>query len=141
MNLLPKTNSQLGEWKVTANEILKVKESIIAKFQLKTKRDGEQSKYSEMSFDKLFASSEARRDQNEYTIGTVHSVKGETFEAVLLFVKKKGGNGQGYANILESKIEENEELRTIYVGITRPRKVLVLAVPKEDVNVWKRKFL
>ena len=36
--------------------------------------------------------------------------------------------------------KEQEELRIIYVGMTRPRKVLQLAVPADDVNLWTHKF-
>lgn len=58
----------------------------------------------------------------------------------MLFVKKRGGNIQNYAKILKLKIEESEELRIIYVAITRPRKVLIVVVPKRDKKVWERKF-
>ena len=34
-----------------------------------------------------------------------------------------------------------EEMRIVYVGITRPRKVLMLAVPDEDVKDWKNKCI
>jgi len=140
IKLLPETGLQLGEWKEKANVVLRENQNIVSGFQLKTKRDMGANKYSEMYLRELFAKEESRTNEDKYTIGTIHSVKGETFVAVLLFVGKRGGNSQKYENILKSSIEENEELRTVYVAITRPRKVLVLAVPKQDISVWRRKF-
>lgn len=140
VRLLPKTKLQLGEWKEKANKVLKENQNIISDFQLKTKRDMGTNKYSKMCFTDIFTKKEVRINETEYTIGTVHSVKGETFEAVLLFVGKKAGNGQKYANVFNSKIEEDEELRTIYVAITRPRKILVVAVPEGDKEVWEQTF-
>ena len=39
-----------------------------------------------------------------------------------------------------AKPNEEEELRNVYVGITRPRKMLMLAVPLEDVVAWTAKL-
>lgn len=79
---------------------------------------------------------------NEYRLGTVHSVKGETFDAILLLVKQKGASARFYRTLLnnEVKTDSDEELRIVYVAITRPRKVLVIAVPEGDGTVWKNKF-
>jgi len=144
INFLPSTYKelQLGEWVKQSKEILENNISIISNsnFQLKIKGDRKPNKYSESHFDDIFAKKEARTDEKNYTIGTIHSVKGETFVAVLLFVRKNAGNSQKYSNVLKSKIEENEELRTIYVAITRPRKVLVIAVPKGEKVIWEDKF-
>jgi len=73
-----------------------------------------------------------------FTVGTIHSVKGRTFDAVLLILGKKAGNKSNYTTMLTKgpKEGEHEELRNIYVGITRPRKVLILAVPNDDVHTW-----
>jgi DNA helicase-2/ATP-dependent DNA helicase PcrA len=85
---------------------------------------------------------ENSRDRN-YRIGTVHSVKGETFEAVLLILRTRG-LGPHYRTMLNQNVltTASEELRIAYVGLTRPRKVLQLAVP--DANneaAWKNKLL
>ena len=34
----------------------------------------------------------------------------------------------------------DEELRNIYVAITRPRKILVMAVPEEHEKMWYELF-
>ena len=70
--------------------------------------------------------------------GFFHSVKGETFDAVLLLLKKKGAKGSYYKTLLNNgkKTMDDEELRIVYVAITRPRKLLMLAVPKECYQYW-----
>jgi len=72
-----------------------------------------------------------------------HSVKGETFEAVLLILKKKG-NGPEYKTVLRQNISTsaNEELRIAYVGMTRPSKILVVAVPDDENKLaWENRLL
>jgi len=81
---------------------------------------------------------ETPQAQAEYRLGTVHSVKGETLEAVLLFLKQKPGSGEHYRTLLANgkTTRESEELRIPYVAMTRPRRVLVLAVPLNDMDAW-----
>jgi len=78
---------------------------------------------------------------SQYRLGTVHSVKGETFDAVLLLLKKKGV-GKYYKTLLQegAKTDQNEELRIVYVAITRPRKLLMVAVPQDAESAWKSCF-
>jgi len=141
IKLLPDTGLRLGEWVEQSNKKIRTKENIIfdSNFQLKIKRNRAPNMYSELYFNEIFGKKESRINKNNYTMGTVHSVKGETFEAVLLFVKKKGGNNY-YKKILISKIEENEELRILYVAITRPRKILIITVPEGDKDIWENRF-
>jgi DNA helicase-2/ATP-dependent DNA helicase PcrA len=91
---------------------------------------------------KLFAGSEKALSNKDYGIGTVHSVKGETYEAVLLFLKKKG-LGQYYTTMLQNNASliDEEEMRIVYVGITRPRRLLMIAVPDEvNRQAWTSKL-
>ncbi|WP_223605516.1 ATP-dependent helicase [Chryseobacterium sp. OSA05B] len=79
----------------------------------------------------------------EFYHGTIHSVKGRSFDAVLILLSKK--SGFNYATMLKKdksalSEKEQEELRIIYVGMTRPRKILQLAVPTDDVDHWTSKF-
>ena len=79
----------------------------------------------------------------DYKLGTVHSVKGETFEAVLLFLKKKG-IGSYYKTMLKkgAQTSDEEELRIVYVAITRPKRLLTIAVPdKENLNTWENRLI
>ncbi|HEY5535457.1 MAG TPA: ATP-dependent helicase [Ignavibacteria bacterium] len=134
INLLPSTFDRLlSEWVVDANENLKAQ-----KIELKIA-----SKNADIKIDSLFGGN-LKSDLYPFYFGTVHSVKGKTFEAVLLILGKKAG--MNYVNMLsknlnEIKPEYQEELRIVYVGISRPRKILLLSVPEEDVTQWKSKFL
>lgn len=79
-----------------------------------------------------------------YYHGTIHSVKGCTFDAVLLLLSKNAGNSNcsTLLTIDYNKLSagQKEEVRNIYVAITRPRKILQLGVPKKDVALWKKKL-
>jgi len=143
---LPETNLALGNWITKANNTIKNTSNIIRdncpNFILTIKQDRKPYYHSQLNFNQLFNRKEKSKIFSQhYTIGTVHSIKGETFEAVLLFVKKRGADNRGYDSILHSKIENDEELRIIYVAITRPRKILVIAVPEGKISIWKNRFI
>ena len=59
-------------------------------------------------------------------IATIHSAKGKTYEAIMLVIKQRG------KLTFNSLIQDNktEEVRTAYVAMTRPKKLLVVALPK-----------
>lgn len=90
-------------------------------------------------FNELFEYDDA---QYNFRLSTIHKVKGETFEAILLVLKTKASSENIYSKILHETEDyiNNEELRNIYVGITRPRKILVIAVPEKDLRVWCDNF-
>jgi superfamily I DNA/RNA helicase len=95
--------------------------------------------------DEYYASNLNLDNLHPFYYGTVHSVKGKTFEAVLLLLGKKA-NRPNYATILNSDdydaLPENykEEMRIVYVGLTRPKKILMMAVPDSDLEVWNNKM-
>ena len=134
IKLLPITDCSIGEWIEGANDIFKKNRVDIQLKIKKSKRD--------IHFDELFGSENKRILETDYRIGTIHSVKGETFEAVLVVLRHKGV-GKYYKTLLRENVSvsENEELRIVYVGITRPRRVLLLAVPDEENKVaWENKL-
>ncbi len=91
---------------------------------------------------KLFAGSDKTLPTKNYSVGTVHSVKGETYEAVLLFLKIKG-LGRHYTTMLQNNASliDEEELRIVYVGITRPRRFLMIALPDDkNKTAWMNKL-
>jgi superfamily I DNA/RNA helicase len=88
-----------------------------------------------MSFRDVFGNA---NDDEHYTMGTVHSIKGRTFEAVLLILKERSA-GKKYTNMLYGTLAE-EEMRIIYVAITRPRRILVIATPEGDRSTWIKRF-
>ena len=96
-----------------------------------------------MTFGELFPS-QIEDTGKAYNLGTVHSVKGETYDAVLLFLKKRVS--KNYTTLLRefsknlTQPYDEEEMRVVYVGITRPRKLLWVAVPEDDLEEWRAFF-
>ena len=134
---LPSTkNNTLFEWYNTFNKLFDNKIKIkIAKSRIPIKI--------------LFTKPEII-NHNDYHIDTVHSVKGSTYDAILLFLKKGSANSD-YKTILEKNYNaktheetikrDNEELRIVYVACSRPRRLLWLAVFNgAHLNVWKNKL-
>lgn len=135
INMLPMTNRTIGNWVDTTNKILTDNK---LKFQLSISNAGKN-----YSFQQVFLSESEKVADRNYRLGTVHSVKGETFDATLLILKTKG-IGKAYKTILNQNISisESEELRIAYVGMTRPRKILVVAVPnQENKTAWENKLI
>ena len=66
-------------------------------------------------------------------------------DAVLLVLSEHAGHSK-YKNILFPNSKkpltptQMEELRNVYVAITRPKKILVIAAPQSDCDIWKRKL-
>lgn len=67
---------------------------------------------------------------SDYYCGTIHSVKGKSFDAVLLLLKSKCTNKLG------KDLMDETELRNVYVGMSRARHILHIAVPKDDLERW-----
>jgi superfamily I DNA/RNA helicase len=135
INMLPMTNLTIGNWVDTTNKILTDNK---LKFQLSITNAGKN-----YSFQQVFLSESEKVADRNYRLGTVHSVKGETFDATLLILKTKG-IGKAYKTILNQNISisESEELRIAYVGMTRPKKILVVAVPnQENKTAWENKLI
>lgn len=86
-----------------------------------------------------------RQNKDEPFYSTIHGVKGSSFEAVLLFLKKKGSRGIQYntyiADYTKSLKDDNtEEIRIAYVAVSRPKRLLMVAVPGDHYEVWKTGF-
>ncbi|MBI5376285.1 MAG: ATP-dependent helicase [Candidatus Schekmanbacteria bacterium] len=137
--ILPETTCSIGEWVDRTNEgfaLSNMKSSLSI-------NDSMRDVMRDVTFKQIFRNENEALQCRDYRLGTVHSVKGETFEAVLLFLKQKG-IGKYYKTLIRegASISDNEELRIVYVGLTRPRKLLVLAVPdNENKQVWESKLL
>ncbi len=69
-----------------------------------------------------------KKQQNEYTRSSVHGVKGETYDAVLLFINSKTGKTLT-PSFLEKGDLNTELMRIAYVAMTRPRRLLMVAMP------------
>lgn len=135
IKLMPKTGSSIGEW------IDKFQENCQTNIlpNLKNLDLEIDDKFRNLTFDEIFYWG----NDNEYNcrLSTIHQVKGETFEAVMLILKQRA-TSKSYKKLLEdnAKISDNEELRNLYVGITRPKKILILAVPSTDKNSYDTYF-
>jgi len=134
INLLAKTNCTLHEWISKTNELFD-DDGLDITLAIKAKNGN-------ITFEEIFDKNTPQLTGINYKLGTIHSVKGETFEAVLVILKNKG-IGKYYKTLITENvgIEDNEELRIVYVGVTRPKKLLVLAVPDNDKQSWETKFL
>lgn len=133
VSMLPKTDISIGEWVKKTNTTLKKYNWI----EMHIYQDA-----LDYSFSQLFLSVGSPIIEKEYRCGTIHSVKGETFDAVLMILKTRGV-GCAYKTLLNKNIHisASEELRIAYVGMTRPRKILVVAVPNEDnKTAWENKL-
>jgi DNA helicase II / ATP-dependent DNA helicase PcrA len=135
LNILPDTNILLGDWIQQANNSLK---KIRFNVELKVTTKGKL-----LTFEELFLREQVMSSKVDYRLGTVHSVKGETFDATLLILKERASNKGKYINMLtRNPLSAHEELRIVYVGMTRPRKVLMLGVPNEEIKrAWDCKLL
>lgn len=92
---------------------------------IKTKtrvKDNNLKDFNDQPIKNLFAGS----SEEHYTNSTIHSVKGCTFEAVMLIISSSGKLTE---NMINTKPIDSEEIRTFYVAATRARKLFVLALP------------
>lgn len=74
--------------------------------------------------------------QEKYFYSTIHGVKGFTFDALMLVIKSIKGNTIT-PTVLLSNDKNSEYSRMVYVAMTRPRKLLVVATPKGKFDYEK----
>lgn len=126
---LPSTNNTLSNW--------------IAELQQDGINLPVEFKKANVSVESLFRTSNRELRQERPYLRTIHSVKGMTLEAVLVFLTKKAAH-TNYTTILNDStnygIANSEELRIVYVACTRPKKLLWIAVPSDDIDCWKDKL-
>ena len=137
---LPSTNdTTLGEWEDQANRSLAGEWGDEARLKIKKRSP---YPYTELTFDQVFGTP-AVEDGRLHD--TIHAVKGRTFDAIMVVLKHRSGTNHNYSTLLKDRGKEgyinSEELRIVYVGITRPRQFLVLCVPDEDLTVWSKVLL
>ena len=72
--------------------------------------------------------------------GTIHSVKGKSFRAVLLILKEKPPGAKKYSKLFEQyNLLKEEELRIPYVAMTRAKEILWIVIPESEKRAWERK--
>ena len=126
---LPPTNKTLSEW--------------ITELQQKGINLTVELDKANVSIELLFRTSNNQLQQERPYLKTIHSVKGMTLEATLVFLSKKAVH-TNYVTILNNpakySVDNNEELRIVYVACTRPKKLLWIAVPSDDIDCWRNKL-
>jgi superfamily I DNA/RNA helicase len=140
---LPAASEQCGQWvtscRAIMNEIFAANHiallngvSINNAINIKS-RDSHNLEFKKVPIKSYFEA----KTQAEYTHSSVHGVKGETFDALLLYIHGTRGNTLTPA-FLASGSTDTELMRIAYVAMTRPRKLLVIAMPKNKANLSVR---
>lgn len=80
-----------------------------------------------------------KRTSKGAVMSSVHGVKGETFDATLLLVDSLTGKTITPAFLSKGDLD-SELMRIAYVAMTRPRKILVVAVPKTKSKQSTNRF-
>ena len=140
---LPSADEACGSWiQNTRNAVrislenygVKLRDGMVLADVLKIKsRDTEKPNYKEFPVKVFFE----KKIQSEYTKASVHGVKGETYDALLLLIESTRGTTLT-PSFLASGDTSKELMRIAYVAMTRPRKLLVVAMPKSRVDLSKR---
>lgn len=133
-----RNNQNIQDWINKSNEILSDYGSDFSLNVLGRKGGEVLSDF--LTFDMVFV--ESISNERDYYLGTIHSVKGESYDAVLVILNSRFSNEKNYVNMLNDgdSLKNSEGLRVVYVAITRPRKLLRIAVPKDDLLEWKKHF-
>ena len=80
-----------------------------------------------------------KKNKENFTRSSIHGVKGETYDAVLLHVKSQTGSTIT-PNLLKNGPLYSELMRIAYVGMTRPRRLLIVAMPGTVTKVDYPRF-
>lgn len=149
LSLLPKADTSIKEWKKVITNTLEdlIQKSIIniagnRKLTdiIKTKsriKIGEfySTEFLNLQLFKFFE----KKTTEEIIYSSVHGVKGETFDATLLVVDNVRGNTVTPSLLTRGDLN-NELMRIAYVAMTRPRKLLVVSIPKQKSSVALNRF-
>lgn len=68
-----------------------------------------------------------KKTEGKYTRSSIHGVKGESYDAVLIYVKSRTGSTITPKLLMEGPLDQ-ELMRLAYVAMTRPRRLLMLAM-------------
>lgn len=141
---LPDINTGIAEWvkqfiqlysDILEKYKFRVEEGIDIKdiFKIKT-RDSNNPNFKEIPLRNYFE----KKTIEDYTRSSIHGVKGETYDAVLIYIKYKNGKTLTPKFLMEGDLE-NELMRIAYVAMTRPRRLLMIAMPEnKNLKEYKR---
>ena len=139
LSALPRSNVNLSQWVAGANAVLQGNPTFQGA-ELGVKRDSQGRRYGDLAFESVFGNPDPQKTHAGCYMGTVHSVKGRSLPAVMLVLKKRAGQSANYVNLLGTDITASEELRILYVALSRAAEILVLAVPDGDVPMWRERL-
>lgn len=113
----------ISETEILLKELLKeYKDFLKVEIKLLIKRSDRKLKdFKNHKIDEFFNTNDLK-----YIVSTIHGVKGCTFDAVLLVLNQ---NGKMTSNVINHYDLASEEIRNAYVAMTRPRKILMVAIP------------
>lgn len=141
---VPDINIAIAEWISQFTKLytdilqkydLKIMEGVEIKniFKIKT-RDTKKPKFKEIPLKNYFEN----KITANYTRSSIHGVKGETYDAVLIYINKDRGTTLTPKFLMEGDLN-NELMRIAYVAMTRPRRLLMIALPEnKKLKEYKR---
>lgn len=122
IDVLQKYNFQIAEG-INIKDIFKIK-----------MRDKSNPEFKDIPLKNYFE----KKTSGDYTRSSIHGVKGETYDAVLIYVKSKTGKTLTPKFLMEGDLED-ELMRIAYVAMTRPRRLLMIAMPEnKKLKEYKR---
>lgn len=147
---LPKASFSLKDWKRSITE--KIKElkqqgtisltksrNINDIIKLKTRIRTNKKTYSTEFLDRPLQEYFEKRTTKGTTFSSVHGVKGESFDATLLMIESNTGKTITPSFLNTGKLDD-ELMRIAYVAMTRPKKLLVVSIPKQRSNTSLTRF-
>lgn len=131
---MPDVETEIAEWvqqftstfcEVCENYGYKIHSDKDTKKIFKIKqRDKKSPDFKKISLRKFFE----KKIEDKYTRSSIHGVKGESYDAVLMYVKSRTGNTITPKFLMDGRLDQ-ELMRLAYVAMTRPRRLLMLAMP------------
>ena len=106
----------------TIDDIIKIK-----------RRDSKNPNFRNITVRDLFE----KKIASNHTLSSIHGVKGETYDALLLKIESITGNTltPSFLNTGDLSVEL---MRIAYVAMTRPRNLLVVAMPNTNRKEYER---
>ena len=131
---MPDIEIEIGEWVKNFSSVFK---TICAKYAyeistdknlkdtFKIKRsDKNTPNFKQIPLRKYFE----KKVEDKYTRSSIHGVKGEFYDAVLIYVKSRTGSTITPKLLMEGSLDQ-ELMHLAYVAMTRPRRLIMLAIP------------
>ena len=131
---MPDVGIEIGEWVEKSSDVFKpicdkygyeisINRNLKDIFKIK-RSDKKVPNFKQIPLRKYFE----KKIEGKYTRSSIHGVKGESYDAVLIYVKSRTGSTITPKLLMEGSLNQ-ELMRLAYVAMTRPRRLLMLAMP------------